>query len=169
MTRWHKVCSLCASLQKERRMPTIGIDAIAIAVPEGYVDLADLATARGIPPTKYTEGLGVTRMAVARAHEDPVALAANAARRLFQTAALEPGISGSYAKDVNDFWRPLYTKDAVVDGHHSVQCYLDALAGAYDAWRTESRAAGFHPDSLVRRAYHVPYGKMAKKAHRHLM
>lgn len=257
-------------------MPTIGIDAIAIAVPEGYVELAELAEARGVPPTKYTEGLGVTKMSVARAHEDAVALAANAARRLFATAsiepgriglcvagtetavdhskpvaaylhrllglpercrvfeakhacfggtagllaaidwiasgsargrqalvvctdvaryalksageptqgagavamiisenprlvALEPGISGSYAKDVNDFWRPLYTKEAVVDGHHSVQCYLDALAGAYDAWREASRAAGYHPDSLVRRCYHVPYGKMAKKAHRHVM
>jgi hydroxymethylglutaryl-CoA synthase len=257
-------------------MPNIGIDAIAIAVPEGYVDLADLAAARGVPATKYTEGLGVQRMSVARAHEDPVALAANAARRLFDSAkidpariglcvvgtetavdhskpisaylhrllglnercrvfeakhacfggtagllaaidwiasgsargrqalvvctdvaryalnspgeptqgagavamiisenprlvALEPGISGSYAKDVNDFWRPLYTKEAVVDGHHSVQCYLDALSGAYEAWREESRAAGYHPDSVVRRAYHVPYGKMAKKAHRQVM
>jgi len=105
-------------------------------------------------PGEPTQGAGAVAMIIS---ENPRML------------ALEPGISGSYAKDVNDFWRPLYTKEAVVDGHHSVQCYLDALAGAYDAWRTESRAAGFHPDSLVRRAYHVPYGKMAKKAHRHLM
>ena len=254
----------------------IGIDAIALAVPEGYVDLEDLANARGIPPAKFTEGLGVRRMALARAHEDPVALAANAARRLFakgsidpekiglcivgtETAvdhskpvaaylhrllglsqrcrvfeakhacfggtaglfnaldwlasgsargrqalvvctdvaryalhspgeptqgagavamivsenprllALEPGISGSYARDVNDFWRPLYSKEAVVDGHHSVQCYLDALTGAYEAWQEASREAGFHPESIVRRCYHVPYGKMAKKAHRHCM
>jgi hydroxymethylglutaryl-CoA synthase len=82
---------------------------------------------------------------------------------------LEPGINGSYAKDVNDFWRPLHTKEAVVDGHHSVQCYLDALAGAYEAWQELSREAGYHPDSIVRRCYHVPYGKMAKKAHRHCM
>ncbi len=257
-------------------MATIGIDAVAIAVPKGYVELADLAAARGVPPGKYVEGLGVTRMSVARAHEDPVALAANAARRLFATAeidpgriglcvagtetavdhskpvaaylhrllglpercrvfeakhacfggtagllaaidwiasgsargrqalvvctdvaryalnspgeptqgagavamlisenprllALEPGISGSYSKDVNDFWRPLYTKEAVVDGHHSVQCYLDALAGAYEGFKDASREAGYHPDSLVRRCYHVPYGKMAKKAHRHVM
>ena len=257
-------------------MPTIGIDAIAIAVPEGFVELAELATARGVAPAKYVEGLGVTRMAVAKGHEDPVALAANASRRLFSTAnidpsriglmvagtetavdhskpvaaylhrllglpercrvfeakhacfggtagllaaidwiasgsargrqalvvctdvaryalnspgeptqgagavamiisenprlvALEPGISGSYAKDVNDFWRPLYTKEAVVDGHHSVQCYLDALAGAYEGFKDVSREAGYHPDSLVRRCYHVPYGKMAKKAHRHVM
>jgi hydroxymethylglutaryl-CoA synthase len=257
-------------------MKPIGIDAIALAVPEGYVDLEDLAAARGVPPAKFTEGLGVRRMALARAHEDPVALAANAARRLFakgnidpekiglcivgtETAvdhskpvaaylhrllglptrcrvfeakhacfggtaglfnaldwiasgsahgrqalvvctdvaryalhspgeptqgagavamiisenprlvALEPGINGSYARDVDDFWRPLYSKEAVVDGHHSVQCYLDALTGAYSAWQEASREAGFHPDSIVRRCYHVPYGKMAKKAHRHCM
>src|SRR5689334_18878809 len=38
-------------------MPTIGIDAIALAVPEGYLDLADLAAARGVPAGKYVEGL----------------------------------------------------------------------------------------------------------------
>src|SRR5258706_3407411 len=78
---------------------------------------------------------------------------------------LEVGVTGSYSRDVNDFWRPLYSKEAVVDGHHSVQCYLDAIAGAYGAWQALS------PDGapLARRCYHVPYGKMAKKAHRHLM
>jgi hydroxymethylglutaryl-CoA synthase len=252
----------------------VGIDAISLAVPEGYIELADLATARGVPPGKFIEGLGVERMAVARAHEDPVALAATAARRLFATAdidpktiglcvvgtesavdhskpvaaylhrllglpqqcrvfeakhacfggtagllaavdwiasgaargqralivctdiaryalssageptqgagavallvsdvprllALEHGISGSYAQDVNDFWRPLYSKEAVVDGQRSVQCYLDALAGAYAAWRRLANAEGLG-DRVVRRCYHVPYGKMAKKAHRHV-
>jgi hydroxymethylglutaryl-CoA synthase len=256
-------------------MPTIGIDAIALAVPEGYLDLADLAAARGVPAGKYVDGLGVSRMSVARSHEDPVALAAKASRRLFATAdidpatiglcvvgtetavdhskpvaaylhrllglpqqcrvfeakhacfggtagllaaldwiaagsargrkalivctdiaryglstpgeptqgagavalivsenprllALEVGVTGSYAQDVNDFWRPLYSKEAVVDGHHSVQCYLDALAGAYESWKQQAQAAGQN-DAIVRRCYHVPYGKMAKKAHRHVM
>ena len=71
-------------------MRTIGIDAVAIAVPEGFVELADLAEARGVPAGKYVEGLGVTRMAVARAPEDPVALAANAARRLFALGEIDP-------------------------------------------------------------------------------
>ena len=57
---------------------TIGIDAIAFAVPEGYLDLRDLAEARGVPAGKYIDGLGVEQMAVARSEEDPVALAANA-------------------------------------------------------------------------------------------
>ena len=251
----------------------IGIDAIALAVPDGYLKLADLAEARGVPPGKFIEGLGVERMMVARSDEDPVALAANAARRVLDRAgvdpstiglcvvgsetavdhskpiaaylhrllglpqqcrvfeakhacfggtagllgamdwiasgaargkraliictdiaryalgsageptqgagavalivseaprlvALEHGVTGSYAKDVNDFWRPLHTKEAVVDGHHSVQCYLDALSGAYGAWRERSQADGLDAP-LARRCYHVPYGKMAKKAHRH--
>lgn len=48
----------------------IGIDAVALAVPEGYLELQDLAQARGVPPGKFVEGLGVRRMSVARAHED---------------------------------------------------------------------------------------------------
>ncbi|HXN82133.1 MAG TPA: hydroxymethylglutaryl-CoA synthase [Myxococcales bacterium] len=252
---------------------SIGIDAIALAVPQGYIELSELAEARGVPPGKYVEGLGVRRMAVAQPWEDPVALAANAARRLFATSgqdpgrvglcvvgtetavdhskpvaawlhrllglpqrarvyeskhacfggtaglltaldwiasgsaagrtalvvctdiaryelrsageptqgagavallvserprlvALDPSVSGSYAKDVDDFWRPLHRKEALVDGHHSVQCYLDALEGAYGAWKESSAAADLHAP-LARRCYHVPYGKMARKAHRH--
>jgi hydroxymethylglutaryl-CoA synthase len=254
-------------------MIQVGIDAVGIAVPQCYLDLADLAEARGVPPSKYVEGLGVRRMAVAAPWEDPVALAVNAARRLFASAgadpeqvglcvvgtetavdhskpiaawlhrlaglpqrarsyeakhacfggtagllsaidwiasgsargrtalvvctdiaryplrtageptqgagavallvsarprllALEPGVSGSYTSEVNDFWRPLHRKDAVVDGHHSVDCYLDALAGAYRAWKDSCASADVHGD-LARRVYHVPYGKMARKAHRH--
>jgi hydroxymethylglutaryl-CoA synthase len=254
-------------------MIQVGIDAIGIAVPHAYLELADLAEARGVPASKYVEGLGVRRMAVAAPWEDPVALAANAARRLFASSGadpgqvglcvvgtetavdhskpiaawlhrlvglpqrarsyeakhacfggtaglltaidwiasgsargrtalvvctdiaryavrsageptqgagavallvsarprlltLEPGVSGSYTREVNDFWRPLHSKEAIVDGHHSVVCYLDALAGAYGAWREASATADVHGE-LTRRVYHVPYGKMARKAHRH--
>jgi hydroxymethylglutaryl-CoA synthase len=249
----------------------VGIDAVAIAVPEGYLELKDLAAARGVQPGKYVEGLGVRQMAVARPHEDPVALAANAARRVLKQAGVDPqsiglcivgtetavdhskaiaawvhglcglpqncrsfetkhacfggtagllnaldwiasgsargrkalvictdvaryqlaspgeptqgagavalvvsenprlielevGVSGSYTKDVNDFWRPLHSKDAFVDGHLSVQCYLEAITGAYTAFR-ELDSSG---EPFARRLYHVPYGKMAKKAHRQM-
>jgi hydroxymethylglutaryl-CoA synthase len=254
----------------------IGIDAVAIAVPEAYLELRDLAAARGVEAAKYTEGLLVEAMGVAAAHEDTVALAARAAQRVLQQAnvdvadiglcivgtetavdhskpvaawlhrllglstscrsfetkhacfggtagvlaavdwvssgaargrsalvvcsdiarytvggpgeptqgagavaliikeaprllALEVGLSGSYTKDVDDFWRPLWSKDALVDGHVSVDCYLDALAGAYGAWRAAVDDVGLHEDTddnaIVRRCFHVPYGKMAKKAH----
>jgi hydroxymethylglutaryl-CoA synthase len=250
----------------------IGIDAVALAVPEGYLELGDLAVARGVPPGKYVDGLGVRQMAVARAHEDPVALAANAARRALRQGKVDPGsiglcivgtetavdhskaiaawvhslcslpqncrsfetkhacyggtagllnaldwiaagsargrkalvictdvaryrlcspgeptqgagavamivsenprlvelevgVSGSYTKDVNDFWRPLHSKEALVDGQLSVQCYLDAISGAYAAWKALDRS----PQPVARRLYHVPYGKMARKAHRQVM
>jgi hydroxymethylglutaryl-CoA synthase len=248
----------------------VGIDAIALSVPRGHVDLGDLALAREVPSSKYLDGLGTRRMAVAAPDEDPVTLAADAARRVFTKSGRDPGEiglcvvgtetavdhskpvaaflhgllglpsacrvfetkhacfggtagllnavdwiasgsargraalvvctdiaryslgsageptqgagavamivreaprllalevsrTGSYARDVYDFWRPLDRKDALVDGHYSVQCYLDALAGAYGEWQklaTPSDAA------LARTCYHVPYGKMAKKAHR---
>lgn len=252
---------------------TIGIDAIALSVPEGYLELAELAGVRGVAPGKYVDGLGVRLMSVARAHEDPVALASNAARRVlkqsgvdpstiglcivgsetgvdhskpiaawvhrlaglsqtcrsFETkhacfggtaglmnaldwiasgsargkkalvicsdiarytlasageptqgagavamiisenprlCALEVGASGSYTKEVDDFWRPLHSKDAFVDGQLSVQCYLDAITGAYGEWKSLN-AENTAP--IARRLYHVPYGKMAKKAHRQVM
>jgi len=248
---------------------SIGIDSIAWSVPRGYVELAELAEARGVPSDKYTKGLLVNRMAIAAPDEDPVTLAANAARRALAGSAhgadeigycvvgtetavdhskpvasylhgllglparcrvfeakhacfgatagllgatewlasgagrdraalvvatdiaryeigspgeptqgagavamivserprlleLEVGQTGAYARDVHDFWRPLYRKEALVDGKFSVQCYLDALSGAYAAWR-ETVAPGA---PLARSCYHVPYGKMAVKAHR---
>lgn len=247
----------------------IGIDAIAFAVPRGYVELSELAQARGVPPAKYTDGLGTLQMAVAGPEEDPVTLATEAAGRLLARSArradeiglcvvgtetavdhskpissylhgllglpsacrvfeakhacfggtaglfsaldwlasgssrgrsalivctdiarypigspgeptqgagavamllserprlieLSAGQSGCYAEHVHDFWRPLHRKDALVDGHFSVQCYLQALEGAYEEWR---RLTGDSGRDLVRTCYHVPYGKMARKAH----
>jgi hydroxymethylglutaryl-CoA synthase len=255
---------------------SIGIDVVSLAVPEGYIELADLAQARGVPAGKYVDGLGVKQMAVAKAHEDPVALATNAARRALKIGQIDPstigllivgtetavdhskpiaafvhrlcglpqtcrsfetkhacfggtaglmnaidwiasgsargkkalvictdiaryhlnspgeptqgagavamiisedprlvsfeiGTSGAYTRDVNDFWRPLYSKEAFVDGQLSVQCYLDAITGSYNAWKTADQAASTTPVPVARRLYHVPYGKMAKKAHRQVM
>src|SRR4051812_13428334 len=72
----------------------MGIDTMSLAAPGGDVELAALAIARGVPPGKFIDGLGVERIAVARAHEDPVALAATAARRLVTTADTDPTTIG---------------------------------------------------------------------------
>ncbi len=255
----------------------VGIEALGVAVPSTYLELGLLAEARGVPPSKFVEGLGTTRMAVPQPDDDTVTLAARAGRmalasasvdpsaigmlvvgtetavdhakpaasyvqgllgvgrrcRVFETkhacyggtaalqlaldwvrsgsargqkalivcsdvaryglgsageptqgagavallvsdapqlVALDAGLSGVWANDVHDFWRPLYSKDALVDGHYSVRCYLEALAGAYGSYKELAGSPGvplFHErfDAL---AYHVPYGKMARKAHRHL-
>lgn len=84
---------------------------------------------------------------------------------------IDPATAGVFAKDVSDFWRPLYSKDAFVDGHYSVQCYLDALGGAYLHHRElvgANDAPARFSDRYAALAYHVPYGKMARKAHRHV-
>src|SRR5215510_11105142 len=59
----------------------IGIHALGLAIPRRYVDMEDLARARGVEPAKYVHGLGAREMAVAEPGEDTVALAALAARR----------------------------------------------------------------------------------------
>ena len=79
---------------------------------------------------------------------------------------LDPSCTGQFASDVHDFWRPLYSKDAFVDGHYSVQCYLDAITGAYRHF--QELAPGVTANDFAALAYHVPYGKMARKAHRQL-
>ena len=254
-----------------------GIEALAIAIPRRYVDLEDLARARGVDPAKWTVGLGAREMAVAEPGEDTVALAAEAGRRALTAASLDPrelgmlvvgtetgvdhskaaasfvhglldlprtmrvfdtqhacyggtagllaavewiasgagagkaalvicsdiarygcntageptqgagavamivredpslieldvGISGAASTHVHDFWRPLGQREARVDGHYSVQCYLDAVSTAYRGWRQRALArelvrGELASESLARICYHVPFCKMARKAH----
>ena len=61
---------------------SVGIEALAVALPRRTLHLEDLARARRVDPAKYIAGLGVREMAVADPGEDTVALAATAARRL---------------------------------------------------------------------------------------
>jgi hydroxymethylglutaryl-CoA synthase len=261
----------------------VGIEALAVAVPHRYLDIEELARARGVDPAKYTAGLGAREMAVVDPGEDAVALAATAAHRLLTRHAVDParigllvvgtetgvdhskavashvqgllglpramrvydaqhacyggtaglmaavewlasgvgkgraalviasdiaryerlsageptqggaavamlvsetpdvlaldvGLNGSCSMDVYDFWRPHGRKEAVVDGHYSISCYLDAISGAYRQWRENARAAGvvtgasaggagLPSEELARVLYHVPFCKMAKKAH----
>ena len=255
----------------------IGIEAMGVAVPRRYVDIEDLARARGVDPAKYTLGLGAREMAVAEPGEDTVALAATAAAARSKPRSIRPAsacsssarrpasitaspsprsstacsaaardarlryaarvlrrhrradgrgrvdrvgrgcgaqrarhllghralrrlrppasrrkaparsrwwsartrrcsssTSGSRARasaHVHDFWRPLGQREAQVDGHYSVQCYLDALAGAYRGWKQRAvarelvRGDGLVSERLARICYHVPFCKMARKAH----
>lgn len=250
-----------------------GIEAIAFHGPEHYLELADLAKARGVDPDKYLKGLGQIRMAVATPMEDTVTLAVNAALKALKNfdvdyqdigtlvvgtesgvdhskpvavyvhealglrsnchtyetkhacfgamAAVfsandwiscgrargskaliiasdiarypvgDPGeptqgagavamvisdtpsllyfdyeISGYYTKHVMDFWRPLYSKTAFVNGHYSIECYLNALDGALvDALDKATIPELYKLDQLQACIYHVPFVKMAAKAH----
>ena len=103
-----------------------------------------------------TQGGGAIAMVIA---EDPAML------------ELDVGISGAASTHVHDFWRPLGRREACVDGHYSMQCYTDALATAYRGWKTRAiarelvRGDGITSEQLARICYHVPFCKMAKKAH----
>jgi hydroxymethylglutaryl-CoA synthase len=109
-----------------------------------------------------TQGAGAVAMVIAR---DPALL------------ALDVGVSGVASAHVHDFWRPLGLRDAQVDGHYSVQCYLDAVGAAYRGWRARAVDRGLvarpapgelASAQLARVCYHVPFCKMAKKAHLHV-
>lgn len=246
----------------------IGLDAIAFHTTRYYVDLVDLANARGVSENKFLKGLGQRKMAIATPPEDTVHLAINAGLKALTrfgisaqdigtlvvgtetgvdhskpvavyvhqalglssdcityetkhacfgaTAAISsagdwlasgrgrgkkalviaadiasygintvgeptqgagavamvvsdqprlmeylPGINYTFTKNVMDFWRPLYSKEAITAGHYSIQCYLDALVACLDG------AALKLPDTgdLAACLYHVPFTKMAAKAH----
>lgn len=78
----------------------------------------------------------------------------------------DPAISGDYTKHVMDFWRPLYSTVAFVDGHYSIQCYLDALSGAFsDAMNKVSMPQSYRIEELQACLYHSPFAKMTSKAH----
>ncbi len=251
----------------------VGIEAIAFYCPEHYIELVDLANARGVDPDKFTKGLGQLKMAVATPMEDTVTLAINAGLKVLKNFNIDPNdigtlvvgtesgvdhskpvavyvhealglrsnchtyetkhacfgamaavssasdwiscgraegskalivasdiarypvgdpgeptqgagavamiisdkpnllyfdpeIIGNYTKHVMDFWRPLYSKTAFVDGHYSIDCYLNALEGALtDALAKATVPELYKMDKLQACIYHVPFAKMAAKAH----
>ncbi len=72
---------------------------------------------------------------------------------------------GAYTEDVMDFWRPNYLDEALVDGKLSIRVYLRALE---ESWRAYQRETGARFGDFARFCYHLPFTRMAEKAHRHL-
>lgn len=70
--------------------------------------------------------------------------------------------SGLYAEDVMDFWRPNYRDEALVDGKYSMRVYIGALE---EAWRQYTTLSGRKFGNMARFCYHLPFTKMAEKAH----
>lgn len=255
----------------------VGIDAMGFSGAQCYIDMVDLALARGVDPAKFTVGIGQKQMSVATPCEDTVSMAAHAGRKALEAFDIDPseigtliigtetgidhskpasvyvhellglpsncrqfetkhacygatagltsaadwilsgrargrkaliiasdiaryGIGtpgeptqgagavamvvsenprlfelemnciGDYSTQVMDFWRPLYSKYAFADGHYSIDCYLDALAHSLkDATSVATDTNRFNPDNLAACFYHVPFVKMARKAHKCLL
>lgn len=77
--------------------------------------------------------------------------------------AVEPDC-GYFTDDVMDFWRPNYRDEALVDGKYSVKVYLHALE---QAWKHFHEDTGQEFDAFSRFCYHLPFTRMAMKAHFH--
>ena len=124
-----------------------GRKALVVATDIARYDLGSSA--------EFTQGAGAAAMVV------------SAAPRLLR---LGP-VTGVFARNVYDFWRPLERREALVDGKFSLRCYLDALAGAVGDYRAALNGQG--QQSLLERfaafLYHTPFPKMAHKAHRRLV
>ncbi|WP_156286598.1 hydroxymethylglutaryl-CoA synthase [Oceanivirga salmonicida] len=60
----------------------IGIDRIGIHVPKYYLDIENLASARGVDPMKFTKGLLQKKMAVTPISQDIVTMGAMAANKI---------------------------------------------------------------------------------------
>lgn len=104
---------------------------------------------------------------------------------------IEPGMRGSYMSHVYDFYKPDLTSEyPYVDGHYSVNCYTQALDGAYRAYcKREAQllkaagnghangngvAAGEGPvktplDRFDYLAFHAPTCKVVQKSYARLL
>jgi len=78
--------------------------------------------------------------------------------------AIEPG-SGYYTDDVMDFWRPNHRTTALVDGKYSTKVYLNSLKQAWEHFSEQTDRSFKDIDYFC---YHIPFTKMAEKAHRTL-
>lgn len=70
-------------------MLNIGIDKIAFHVPQYYFSLEDLAKARQVETSKYTEGLLQHKLAIAFPKEDLITMAASAAKKVLEGEDIE--------------------------------------------------------------------------------
>lgn len=73
--------------------------------------------------------------------------------------------SGLHSEDVMDFWRPNYRKTPLVDGKYSAIKYLHSLAHSWNDYRDNG---GRSFDEFSQFCYHLPFSRMAEKAHKHL-
>lgn len=129
---------------------TASLDWIASGRARGrkaLVIASDIASYGLKTPGEPTQGAGAVAMLIA---DQPRLLEINLDK------------IGDYTRQVMDFWRPLYSKYAFADGHFSIECYLDALEHA----RATALEGHSEPMAdLFACLYHVPFVKMAKKAH----
>lgn len=69
--------------------------------------------------------------------------------------------SAALTKDISDFWRPLYSDFAFVDGKFSNESYLSFLQDVWSVYKEKTQRELKDFEAVC---FHLPYTKMAKKA-----
>ncbi|CCC13122.1 hypothetical protein SMACR_06340 [Sordaria macrospora] len=96
--------------------------------------------------------------------------------------AVEPGLRGSYMAHAYDFYKPDLTSEyPYVDGHYSVNCYTEALDGAYRAYNQRekllTKGVNGHTEDSTKTpldrfdylAFHAPTCKLVQKSYARLL
>ena len=94
--------------------------------PESFVDMEDLARARGVAPEKFTQGIGQRQMAVVTPCEDTVTMATLAGRRALEAFDIDPGEIGTL----------IVGTETGVDHSKPVAVYVHELLGLPSTCRT---------------------------------
>ncbi len=102
----------------------IGIDKMAFATTNDYLDLVELAKERGVDPNKFTIGIGQDLQAVVPPTQDIVTLGATAAKKLL-TPELEKNISTI-----------IVATESGIDNSKASAIYIKHLLGLSDFTRT---------------------------------
>jgi hydroxymethylglutaryl-CoA synthase len=110
---------------------------------------SDIARYDRQSPGEATQGCGAAAMLIA------------ANPRIIELDA-ETGI---HTEDVMDFWRPNYRSTALVDGKYSTKVYLRSVRAAWQDFQQQSSLQFTDFDYFC---YHLPFSRMAQKAHNHL-
>lgn len=105
-------------------MTVIGIDKMSFFSPHQYIDMVELANARGEEPNKYLNGIGQTEQAVIPATQDVVTMAANAADEMLT------------ASDRKEITMILFATESGIDNSKSGAVYLQRLLGINPYART---------------------------------
>ncbi|MFC2949816.1 hydroxymethylglutaryl-CoA synthase [Virgibacillus sediminis] len=71
------------------------------------------------------------------------------------------GPSAFYSDDIMDFWRPVYSDKAMVDGKFSNEQYISFFT---KVWKQYKEKAGLSLEDFEAICFHLPYTKMGKKA-----
>ncbi|HEY4400130.1 MAG TPA: hydroxymethylglutaryl-CoA synthase [Lactobacillaceae bacterium] len=105
-------------------MTQVGLDKIGFYTPHLYVDLVELAQARGIDPNKFTIGIGQDEQAVIPNSQDVVTMGANAAVQFLTEAD----------KDAIDM--VIFATESGIDHSKSGAVYVQNLLGLSPFVRT---------------------------------